>query len=151
MQESTPHPFDFASLNKGDIIEAARIASITSTEVGSPAYAFAVLGLRDMISSQLAMMGRPVTVIIRDSSLAILTDPEAAIYNAKRFRSGIRSARSAHGRNCAVDIEALNAEQRSAHEHNLITSARILQSIREAKQAIHIEAAQTAKQITGQV
>ncbi len=73
---------------------------------------------------------RRVTVRIVKGGIQILTDSEAAIYNATRFDQGLRIARRSHRRALAVDVAGLSNPEKEAHQKNLAIQGAKLSMLR---------------------
>ena len=132
------YPLDFDALNKGDVLTPESLARITSTEVGTPAYQFAILGLRCEIERELEAAGRPVTVKQDGDGLRILTDEEATDYNHAQLQAGLRKVARSHRRNLLVDRTQLSIEKQKAHDRRLIAEGAYVQSIAETRKRLPV-------------
>ena len=132
------HPMDFDALNKGAFISPAEVERIMGVPQSNVArFTLAGLRLRAIIHRQLRIRDRPATCVCRKGGIAVLTDSEAAVYNAKRFRHGLRHSARSYRRAVSVDVTQLTEEERRDHDRNLVLNSRILSAVaRERKNAI---------------
>jgi hypothetical protein len=141
MDELTEHdiqyfPLDFDALQKGDSIPPDRLEKLTETVRGTDVYNLAVLALRERIIRELRDREKHFTVAMVKGSLRVLTDSEAALYNARAFKAKFRGAGYALRRAARVDQSRLEDGQRKEHERNLITFGKMLQAAKAARRAI---------------
>jgi len=143
MSETRLYPLDFNALQKGDVIPPEQIEKIYNVNREDvKAYQLKKLVLASQIERELGDRGRSVTVRGDGDSLRILTDPEAAEYNAKRFRHGLRAATRSHKRTMCVDVAHLDADQKLTHSRECVVQGKILQSIKDTKKALRLESHQ---------
>ena len=74
---------DVQHLQKGDYLSPIEIEEITGEMEGTREYQFALMQLRQEIEHGLRCLGRPATIKTEGSGLRVLTDAEAAVYNAR--------------------------------------------------------------------
>lgn len=127
------HPMDFAALKKGDVITPVQIAQITGQQPGTEKYALALMSLRERIMRECKKLGRPVTATCTKDSLRILTDPEAAHYNAEETRRGFRKQCRGFRRMVEVDARQLDDQQKSDLERNIIIVGKMIAAARSAR------------------
>lgn len=128
------YPLDFDVLGKGDSFTPIQLEEITGKKRDTKEYQFAVLQLCQRIMRELSERGNPVTAALRRDCLCILTDEEASIHNAKRFRANVRGLFRSHTRNMAVDSSQLGAESRKQHERAIAVNGAVLVAMKEARQ-----------------
>ena len=87
------YPFDFDNLHKGTSFTGEELSRIVNEKIGTDAYSFQVMELKQTIERELASRGLLVTIKHEGYGLRILTDAEATEYNSKRFYSGLKSLR----------------------------------------------------------
>jgi hypothetical protein len=130
------YPLDFAALKKGDSLTPDRLEELTNSERGTDEYNLRVLVLRERIVRTCRELGNHFTVAMVKGSLRILTDSEAALYNARSFRGKFRGAGAALRRAARVDTANLDDGQKREHEQNIVTFGRMLQAARHARRNI---------------
>jgi hypothetical protein len=129
-------PLDFDALKKGDEIEADRLESITNTKRGTDQYNLAVLALRARIMQELKDRGKFVTVAVVKGCLRLLTDEQAALYNARMYRAGFQRAGRSLKRLAKVDVGNLTDQQKQDHERTLLVFGKMLQAAKTARREI---------------
>ena len=134
------YPLDFDSLKKGDVINSETISSIYSVPVGSDKYKLGMLALQGQIEKELAIRGLLVTVKGFRYELKILTDPEAAIYNQKRFDDEKNALYRVYARKIAVDINNLTPEQKVKHQRELSVQGQYIQALTGVRRMVRSEA-----------
>ena len=130
------YPLDFDALQKGDVITIDRLEAITGKRRGTQEYQLAVLGLRERIISECKDRDKFFTVAIVKGNLRILKDDEAAIYNSRTFKMGMKRSRKSLSRLAKVDVGNLDDLQKKSHERNLIVFGKMLQAARSAQKSI---------------
>ena len=135
-----PYPVDYENLKKGDKFGVEYLVALFGHQAGTPEYNLCSLQLRSQIMAEMARRGNPVTVAIRGMELHVLTDEEAVEYNNKEFHFGIGRMVRAHKRTADVDITQLQDESRKRWERNMLHQGIIVQSYRNAKKVIRMEA-----------
>jgi hypothetical protein len=150
MTDARIYPIDTDALHKGSVITPEEIQAIFHVQVGTSAYCVAALRLRNYITDRFAERNETVTVISDRNALRILTDPEAAEYNAKRFRGLCGTLGETHIRNCGVDTSALDDKQKRDHERVIMRQSVVLTHMREGwKAPLLAHERQTPKLING--
>lgn len=134
------YPVDYENLNKGDKFSEEYLVTLFGHQAGTPEYNFCCLNLRSQIMSEMARRGNPVTVAISGMGIHVLTDEEAVEYNQREFHFGIGRMMRAHKRTADVDITQLQDESRQRWERNMLHQGIIVQSYRNAKKVIRMEA-----------
>ena len=127
-------PLDFDALEKGDVITTDRLEAITGKQRGTQTFQLAVLVLRERIVNECKDRDKFFTVAFVKGNLRILTDEEAAIYNARTFKAGMKRSRKSLTRLAKVDVGKLDDLQKKSHERNLIVFGKMLQAARSAQQ-----------------
>ena len=138
--QTQPHPMDYESLKKGDVIPASRIEHVMQVKrTDVKAYQLAMMKMSGQIQIEFAHLGQFWTVRQQGDDLVILTDPEAHHYNVKSHESLYNRMRRALMRLQGVDRTMLDADQRDEHEHDLISQGRQVQAIRTARSQLRLE------------
>jgi hypothetical protein len=127
------YPFDFDSLQKGDVIPVEMLEEITKMSRSHKDFNLKILGLREQIEHELEGRGRPVNVKCDHGSLRILTDEEAVPYTAQLFRQHRRALGRAHLRACIIDPRGLNSEVAKRLESQLLNQAAKLAAMKRAR------------------
>jgi hypothetical protein len=130
------YPLDFDALQKGDVITIDRLEAITDKQRGTQAFQLAVLSLRERIINECKDRDRFFTVAIVKGNLRILTDEEAAVYNSRTFKMGMKRSRKSLSRLAKVDMNNLDDLQKKSHERNLIVFGKMLQAARSAQKSL---------------
>ena len=113
--EVTRIPLDIEILSKGDVITQDTLIKIIGHPLGTPAYEFGLLGLKEKIMNQKEILGDPVTVRVSKGNLEVLTDELSSRYNDKRFRSHIGKMLVTHSRMMQVDDSNLEGTMQARH------------------------------------
>lgn len=142
--QTEKHPFDFDALKKGDVIYAEQIERLSNTKRSDRAYQLKLLGFREQLQRELESRGMPVTVRIDHDNLIILTDSEAAAYNAAWFNSRKRQLLTCHYRSLQIDTSALDEDERKRHERAIMSQGAQIAAMRQATRV----ASTTHKRIT---
>ena len=130
------YPLDFDALQKGDVITIDRLEAITGKQRGTQAFQLAVLSLRERIISECKDRDKFFTVAIVKGNLRILKDDEAAVYNSRTFKMGMKRSRKSLSRLAKVDVGNLDDLQKKSHERNLIVFGKMLQAARSAQKSL---------------
>jgi hypothetical protein len=120
-------------LKPGDIISRAAVETGYSANERRDPVGFQLVMLRAMQDLQKHLRRlhqRELSIRIQAEGLVILTDVEAADYNPKRFRDGMRLMRRAHRRLMAVDASKLPPAQREAITATICKQAQQLSMLR---------------------
>lgn len=127
------YPLNFDEIQKGDQWTLDEIEKITGQIRDTVSYQFAVMALKDRIFRECRDRGKHVTLAIIKGSLRVLTDEEAALYNARSFRQGFRRSMRSFVRMSKVNTNGLTDSQKGEHERNLVVYGRMLQAARSGK------------------
>lgn len=139
MKKISKYPIDFDAIHKGDSIPASQVQEICGHHIGSPKYSFAALNLCKQIMDYKKKHGEPVTVILKDYGIRVLTDSEAVVYNKTDFDRRISGMFRAHNRQRNVDSNELSEEEKKSWERSIIVQSHIIQSVQTAKKQLRIE------------
>jgi len=120
---------DLDGLNKGDELSEERLTAMLGSPRAGKHYTLALLALRSVLSEALTERGKPATVAIVNGALRILTDEEAASYNHRTFRHGLRKARRAFERLLNVDTRGLDEPATREHRRNIEVDGKILAAV----------------------
>ena len=113
--EATRIPLDIESLSKGDVIMQETLIKVIGHNLGTPAYEFGLLGLREKIMQEKETLGDPVTVRVSKGNLEVLTDELSSQYNDKRFKSHIGKMLTSHGR--MMQVDEMNLDEVTLKHH----------------------------------
>jgi hypothetical protein len=141
---TSTHPslIDVWQLAKGDYISPEFLEGLTGFLRYTQDYSFAMLSLRDDLERRLGAIGNPVTIKQEDQGLRLLTDSEAAEYNAHRGNKLLGQMGRAHKRNQAVDSNNLSQEEDHQHLRNLQVQGTILSSAKQIKRQYRMKSFQ---------
>jgi hypothetical protein len=131
--EAVRFPFDYAAVNKGDVFTAEWCADLLGGDPQTQRYQLRLLDLSKELERGLWAVGKRYTVRIRQGGLAVLTDAEAAEFNAARFESLERGMTRSHCRMLAVDEGGLSEVQRSRYHRDLALEGLTLAAIAAAR------------------
>ena len=123
------YPLATDGLVKGSIIAPESIEFAFGVIRDTPKYQLACLRAIAYITKRFADRGEDVFVKQEKHSLRVLTDEEAPAYAAKRFREGIKAARTAHMKQLGADRSQMTEATRAIHDLNLVRQGGILQAI----------------------
>ncbi len=127
------------SLQKGDYLSPIEIEEITGEIEGTQEYQFALMQLRQEIESGLRCLGRPVTIKTEGAGLRVLTDAEAAVYNARHGDLARFKLFRAFRRNQAVDEANLSDPERQAHYRTLEIQGKYVQALKQISRQLSVE------------
>jgi hypothetical protein len=136
-------------LKPGDIISRAAVETGYSANERRDPVGFQLVMLRAMQDLQKHLRKihqRELSIRIQAEGLVILTDVEAADYNPKRFRDGMRLMRRAHRRLMAVDASKLPPAQREAITATICKQAQQLSMLRVKTESSELVAKTERKQ-----
>lgn len=136
-----PFPMDYELLNKGDVIDAATIADITRTRVGTDAFSFASMGLRVRIERDTADLGAPLLLRHDKDTLVVMTDEEAAEHRRRVYDRKMLGMFRAYRDLQRVDVANLPEDARKLHDRAVETRGAILQGVISARREIRAQAA----------
>lgn len=140
MTEVQPHPVDYTTLAKGDVISVARLEQILGVARTHQRFAFKVLRLKRRIERELMKLGNRFTLAVVKGDLRVLTDPEAAAYTHVEQEHARRRERRRFVQQVAVDVTNLDEDQRKQHERNLEIDGRYIQAQGSVRKLIRLEA-----------
>ena len=129
-------------LTLGTRIEVLECELLLNMERGQDVERFAVamLGLMEAIRKELKRRhNRDITVRIVKHGIEILNDREAAEYNPKRYRDGLRIARRAHRRLLSVNVAALTPKERAEHDKTIGRQAQQLSMLRRVPEDLPVQ------------
>lgn len=129
-------PIDFDSVHKGQTWTPDALERLTERTCGTDAYRLAVLALRERIVRECRDRGNYFTVAIVKACLRVLTDEEAALYNARTFRAGFRRSGKSLKRLLRVDATQLTEQQKMEHERSCLVFGKMLQAANSARAKI---------------
>ena len=136
-------------LKPGDIISRTAVETGYSANERRDPVGFQLVMLRAMQDLQKHLRRlhqRELSIRIQAEGLVILTDVEAADYNPKRFRDGMRLMRRAHRRLMAVDASKLPPAQREAITATICKQAQQLSMLRVKTESSELVAKTERKQ-----
>ena len=135
-------PFDYETINKGDIVSTAEIEVVLSMSKDHPSFRLALLGLKEQLEKGLTSLGKIYTITTENCCLNVLTDEQAAPYNQALFEQRMRGMRRDHYRNMHVDVSLLSDQSKAEHERTLIVQSLKLAAMRKVnRKQIRIEMA----------
>ncbi len=118
--DASRFPFDYDTMQKGDVIPAERMSELIGEAVGSEGYKLGILRWAEIIMSELAERGNPATVLPQKTGeLRVLTDEEASAYHANAFTKRIRGMRRDLDGMRRVDPAVLGEEVRRQHDRRV--------------------------------
>lgn len=126
------------TLKKGQFIPPEIVERVACMERSEYSFRFRMLELRQRIQDHFEANGMTVTVCCDGFGLKILTDAEAAEYNAEAFKRRLRGTFEAHRRMMGLDAAALDAGQREAYDRKIIAQGRIIQSISTTNEQVRL-------------
>jgi hypothetical protein len=124
------------------VLSVKELERITQTRYGTDAYNLALLVLRNRILTECKDRGNHFTVVRIKGALHVLTDEQAAVYNADTFRAGIKKMKVSFKRLGQVDQIGLSEEQKRQHERSLFVCGKVLQSVQSTRKELRGEAHQ---------
>jgi hypothetical protein len=138
-ERTAMNPLNVEALQKGDYLPPIEIEEITGEVEGTQEYQLALLQLRQEIEHGLRFIGRPATIKTEGAGLRILTDSEAAIYNARHGDLARFKLFRAFRRNQAVDEANLSDPERQAHYRTLEVQGKYVQALRQISRQLSVE------------
>jgi hypothetical protein len=122
-------PINASKLEKGDVFTHAILYEMFGIRQDHHHSAFAILTLKDRIRKAARRAGMNLTLRIKEGEIHICSDSEAAEYNRRLGKWGIRKIRRGHIQNLGVDVSQLNEAERKAHERTVLRSGQMISSI----------------------
>ena len=137
---TSTHPslIDEWKLAKGDYISPEFLEGLTGFLRYTQEYSLAIMGIRDGLERKLSAIGNPITIKQEDKGLRLLTDSEAAEYNAHRGDALLVQMGRAHERNLAVDSNNLSQEEDREHLRSLQVQGTILSAAKKIKRQFRL-------------
>jgi hypothetical protein len=136
---TTMKSFNVESLQKGDYLSPTEIEEIIEEVEGTREYQFALMQLRQEIEHGLLCLSRPATIKTEGSGLRVLTDPEAAVYNARHGNLARFKLFRAFRRNQAVDEAKLTDPERQVHYRTLEVQGKYVQALKQISREVAVE------------
>jgi hypothetical protein len=138
------YPIDFSALYKGQFLspEFLEEAVGVGRHQDYDLYKFLVLRIQKTIHDTTTL-----TAKFENDGLRILTDPEASVYNRRRFEINLGGAGRAAGRLQNVDSANLNSFQRDKHDHSLVVTGSCMLAIKDTKKKFIIGNSRKPKEI----
>jgi len=146
---------NYATLTKGDYIPPTMIEAITGEVAGTPNFSLAAMNVKTTVEGVLRQRaeeeaevdgriwrgGCPITLKHEKDGIRLLTDPEAAEYNASRGESACKQLRAAFRRNQNVAEVNLDDSTRQKHYRTLEVQGKQVQAIRKVAVDLRVEPA----------
>jgi len=129
-------------LTLGTRIEVLECELLLNMERGQDVERFAVamLGLMDAVRKELKRRhNRDITVRVVKHGIEVLNDREAAEYNPKRYKDGLKIARRAHRRLLSVNVAALTPKERVEHDKTIGRQAQQLSMLRRVTDDLPVQ------------
>lgn len=120
-------PLDFTTLEKGTWLEGKRLDDALLVKRNHPMWSLEVSKLCDRIFQECEIYCRADHDRVR-----LMTDEEASEYGWRRFSYHVRGLGRQKRKLASVDINKLEPEQRTLHEHRLRASTGIAMATRSA-------------------
>ncbi len=139
MAVTTKPTVDKLDLTKGSVISIEIVEDMTGATNNTIEYTFALIRLVDEIVSHLLRQGVILTICTVKGAIHILTDEEAAAYNAKAGDQAVRKLGRAFVRGQAVDKRNLDDITKVIHTRNLDIQGRMLTEINRVKEEFLLE------------
>ncbi len=138
MSEASRWPIDYDTLNKGDSITRERLERITGKAAGTKDYQLKLLAIQSQIERELHQRNRHWTVKIQKDEIRILTDSEASTYNHALQVQARCAMEKRFLLNSAVDIAALDDEQRKQHERTMEIDGKYLMAMQTVRKQLRL-------------
>jgi hypothetical protein len=133
-------PINIDTLTKGDYISVVHLQEITGEIEGTDEYAFAIMAFKQELEAELQKrLGKKLTIKCENGGLRILTDPEAAEYNARQIEQSKRRIYRAHDRNMDVDEANLSPQERAVHYRRLELGSKYVQALKKVSRQVGVE------------
>jgi hypothetical protein len=130
-------PLDFDNLNKGDEISTEQIEEFGRCNRQHQRFRLVGLRLAKKIETACRERGKLLRARLVKFVIRVLTDEEAAIFDAENFKRGRRKQVRALRRLLEVNPSNLTALHQREHERNLLVFGKELQAARSARSAIN--------------
>jgi len=122
------YPIDFDLLLKGQVLTAENLAHISGCQPGTTKYEFFCMTLAQMIFSETGFTAKRC-----GDDLRILTDSEAAQYNARRVEQHVRGVFQRFEMLVSVDMANLSIDEKRDYERQLLNKGRYVQALLQVK------------------
>lgn len=131
--ETMPLTIDRLELSKGSIISVELIEMMTEECKGTDAYNLALIKLIGEIDVHLRRQDTIVTICSIKGAIHILTDPEAAVYNARQGELAVGKLGRVYQRNKAVDKSQLDVFDIQIHRRDVELQGKMLTEIHRVR------------------
>jgi hypothetical protein len=128
------YPIDFDILQKGQLLTAEFLENACGHQRGTTKYEFFCMTLAQMIFAETGFTAKR-----SGDDLRILTDSEAAQYNARRVEQHVRGVFQRFEMLASVDMAALAADERREYERQLLNKGRYVQALVTVKRRHQLE------------
>lgn len=131
---TTHYPIDFDTYEIGDVIGVDVIEHAFGVKRDDRRYRLSQLAMANAAERAFMERGQLVTIKSQGDDVAILSHPEASIYNERRFKSALSSMVRCHARHTAVPMDQLpDDESRTRHTITNMRNGRTLQAAKQAR------------------
>jgi len=128
------YPIDFDVLQKGQTLTAGFLENACGQPRGTAKYEFFCMTLAQMIFHETGCTAKRA-----GEDLRILTDSEAAQYNARRVEQHVRGVFQRFEMLASVDMANLGADEQREYERQLLNKGRYVQALVNVKRQHQIE------------
>ncbi len=128
------YPIDFDGLQKGHLLAAELLENACGHERGTTKYEFFCMTLAQMIFAETGFTAKR-----SGDDLRILTDSEAAQYNARRVEQHVRGVFQRFEMLTSVDMAALTTDEKREYERQLLNKGRYVQALITVKRRHQLE------------
>ena len=126
--EANRYPIDYESLRKGDVIPVEKLEELSGEKRGTQEFEFAVLKWKEIISTHMAAINNPVTIVGHNThSLRVLTDLEASEYHDKRALAHLKGMKRNLAGLIQVDTDEFDPSLNSAHLRRIEVVGKMVQ------------------------
>lgn len=129
------YPIDFELLQKGQLLTAEFLENTCGQPRGTTKYEFFCMTLAQMIFNETGFTAKR-----SGDDLRILTDSEAAQYNARRVEHHVRGVFQRFDMLVSVDMANLGAGEKREYERQLLNKGRYVQALVSVKRRHQLEA-----------
>lgn len=136
MDEPDSFPIDMERAVKGAVIPQREIASIVGAKVHTAAYRVGLLSLRDEMERRIRAAGQGLTVTTHNNELNILTDADAARYNANLFDWGRKRMFKANRQLATVDTSGFDAREKADHRRTLVIQGAVIAGMSGGRKSV---------------
>lgn len=128
------YPIEFDILQKGQSLTAEFLENACGHERGTTKYEFFCMTLAQMIFTETGFTAKR-----SGDDLRILTDSEAAQYNARRVEQHVRGVFQRFEMLAAVDLAGLGTDEKREYERQLLNKGRYVQALVIVKRRHQLE------------